>query len=29
MSCTKNTALFWVLIGLAALFYGASCVYMK
>lgn len=29
MSCSKNTALFWVLMGLACLFYGAALVYMK
>ncbi|EKE09890.1 MAG: hypothetical protein ACD_16C00100G0052 [uncultured bacterium] len=26
---TKNKALFWALLGLAALFYSAACVYMK
>lgn len=26
---SKNKALFWTLLGLSLLFYGAACVYMK
>lgn len=26
---SKNKALFWILLGLALLFYGAAYVYMK
>lgn len=29
MSYSKNIALFWILLGLALLFYGAACVYVK